>query len=166
MSCKPTIIDVAKAAGVSLTTVSFVINGKADKHRIAAATQNRIRNIIRQLDYQPDPAARAVALGHYADYAKEHLRTPAEVIHADPIPEPVEPASPPIQEAAIIQTTESTPPPASEPDPIPESVTPPEQEPLEPATPTPGVIPEPVIIQEAATPVIIPEPVIIVLTTG
>ena len=31
MSYKPTIVDVAKAAGVSLTTVSFVLIGRAEK---------------------------------------------------------------------------------------------------------------------------------------
>lgn len=31
MSTKPTITEVAKAAGVSKTTVSFVLNGKAER---------------------------------------------------------------------------------------------------------------------------------------
>ena len=34
-----TIKDVAKQAGVSVTTVSIIINGKAEERKISAATQ-------------------------------------------------------------------------------------------------------------------------------
>jgi hypothetical protein len=143
MSYGTTIMDVAKAAGVSLTTVSFVLNGKADKYRIATSTQNRIRNLIRQMAYQPDPAARAVALGHYAEYPKEQLQKQA--ITADPMPEPVITETPPVEPAP-----ESTPTPI--PTPEPEST-------VEQPTPEPTVIIEPVVVAEPSTPEPEPAPI-------
>lgn len=49
-----TIVDVARAAGVSVQTVSAVIN---DKSGISEATRARIRAIVRELDYQPNQLA-------------------------------------------------------------------------------------------------------------
>ncbi|MEI6167194.1 MAG: LacI family DNA-binding transcriptional regulator [bacterium] len=46
-----TIRDVARAAGVSISTVSFVVNGKADRYRIGRDTQARILATVRQLGY-------------------------------------------------------------------------------------------------------------------
>ena len=43
-----TIQDVAKTAGVSVSTVSRVLNGKAD---VAMETQDRIRSVIDDLGY-------------------------------------------------------------------------------------------------------------------
>ncbi|MEI8139316.1 MAG: LacI family DNA-binding transcriptional regulator [bacterium] len=65
MSDKVSIMDVARAAGVSKTTVSRVINEKLDKFRIGIDTQKRVRDMARQMGYQPDPAARDVALGKF-----------------------------------------------------------------------------------------------------
>ena len=63
MSSAVSIMEVAKAAGVSKTTVSRVINGKLHGFRIGLATQARVRSIASQMGYQPDPVARNVALG-------------------------------------------------------------------------------------------------------
>lgn len=54
--------DVARAAGVSQTTVSFVLNDKPG-HSIPEATRLRILKIARQLDYRPHGSARALAAG-------------------------------------------------------------------------------------------------------
>lgn len=51
MSSTVSIADVAKAAGVSKTTVSRVINGKLDQFRIGLATQARVRSVARQMGY-------------------------------------------------------------------------------------------------------------------
>ncbi len=51
-----TIRDVAQRAGVSHTTVSFVVNGKASAN-ISTTTQQRVWSAVRELDYQPDAAA-------------------------------------------------------------------------------------------------------------
>jgi len=54
--------DVARAAGVSQTTVSFVLNDKPG-HSIPEATRRRILEVARQLDYRPHGSARALAAG-------------------------------------------------------------------------------------------------------
>ena len=52
----PTMTDIAKRAGVSASTVSRVINGTAAVH---AATEDRVRAAIRDLDYHPNLLARS-----------------------------------------------------------------------------------------------------------
>ena len=54
--------DVARAAGVSQTTVSFVLNDTPG-HSIPEATRLRILEAARQLDYRPHASARALAAG-------------------------------------------------------------------------------------------------------
>src|ERR1700728_1348364 len=54
--------DVARAAGVSQTTVSFVLTDKPG-HSIPEATRLRILAVARQLDYRPHGSARALAAG-------------------------------------------------------------------------------------------------------
>jgi LacI family transcriptional regulator len=55
-----TLADVARSAGVSLSTVSLVLNDKPLARNLAAATRHRIRNIAEQLNYRPDAAARSL----------------------------------------------------------------------------------------------------------
>ncbi len=57
-SRKVTMADVARRAGVSPTTVSFVVNDDRRLPSITAATQERVREAIRALDYRPNHAAR------------------------------------------------------------------------------------------------------------
>lgn len=52
-----TIQDVAKTAGVSVSTVSRVLNGKAD---VASETQERILSVIDDLGYTTNLAARSM----------------------------------------------------------------------------------------------------------
>ena len=52
-----TIIDVAKRAGVAVTTVSRVIN---DKGQVREETRNRVLAAIEELAYRPSPAARSL----------------------------------------------------------------------------------------------------------
>ncbi len=54
----PTIKDVAREAGVSVTTVSLIINGKAKERRICDDTANRVFAVMRQLGYHPNMSAR------------------------------------------------------------------------------------------------------------
>jgi LacI family transcriptional regulator len=58
---RATLRDVAKAAGVGTTTVSRVINGG---FRVAPEMLTRIETVMRELDYQPDQAARSLKLGN------------------------------------------------------------------------------------------------------
>lgn len=55
--------DVAKAAGVSVTTASFVLNGYAAQKRIAPQTAQRVMDAVRELGYVPNVAARKLT-GH------------------------------------------------------------------------------------------------------
>jgi LacI family transcriptional regulator len=52
--------DIAKRAGVSASTVSFVLNGKADELKISEATQRRVRKIASDLGYRPNIHARSI----------------------------------------------------------------------------------------------------------
>lgn len=53
-----TIYDVAREAGVSLATVSRVINGSAV---VKEKTKNKVLKVIKDLDYQPNEIARGLA---------------------------------------------------------------------------------------------------------
>jgi len=53
-----TIKDIARIAGVSLSTVSLVLNGKSEESRIPPATQKRVWDAVKELDYRPNIAAR------------------------------------------------------------------------------------------------------------
>lgn len=55
-----TIIDVAKRAGVAVTTVSRVMNNKG---QVSAATRDRVLAAIEELAYTPSPAARSLPRG-------------------------------------------------------------------------------------------------------
>ncbi len=58
MSPRPTIRDVAERAGVSIATVSRVLNDRAD---VSVETRERVREVARSVGYSADPAARALA---------------------------------------------------------------------------------------------------------
>ncbi len=55
-------VDVAAYAGVSVATVSFVVNGKAEG-RVSPATRLRVLDAIAALGYVTDASARALATG-------------------------------------------------------------------------------------------------------
>ncbi len=58
-----TLDKIAKLAGVSKTTASYVINGKAQKYRISEKTQKKVLDIVAQHNYRPDHAASALRAG-------------------------------------------------------------------------------------------------------
>ncbi len=61
---RPTQADVARQAGVSRATVSYVLNGQTDgKVAISEDTRQRVLEAIEQLDYQPDARAQALRSG-------------------------------------------------------------------------------------------------------
>ncbi|MDD1476045.1 LacI family DNA-binding transcriptional regulator [Arthrobacter sp. H16F315] len=61
---KPTIRDVAAAAGVSPTTVSYVLTGRTGSStRISQPTRDRVHAAVRDLGYVPNRAARGMRRG-------------------------------------------------------------------------------------------------------
>ena len=55
-----TLEEVARQAGVSKTTASVVLNGRADQVRISETTRARVVAVADQLGYVPDHAARSL----------------------------------------------------------------------------------------------------------
>src|SRR5690242_18159222 len=55
-----TIHDVARQAGVSKATVSYVLNGRETSVRITEATRERVFAAVRELNYHPNAHARAL----------------------------------------------------------------------------------------------------------
>lgn len=62
MARRITLADVAKEAGVSPSTVSFVLNDRPNS-RIAAETAERVRTVARQMGYAADRQARGLKTG-------------------------------------------------------------------------------------------------------
>jgi LacI family transcriptional regulator len=60
MGSNPTIKDVAKKAGVSITTVSFVLNNRKDV-AISEEVKKKVIRVARELDYHPSAMAAGLA---------------------------------------------------------------------------------------------------------
>jgi LacI family fructose operon transcriptional repressor len=58
-----TLDEIAKLAGVSKTTASYVINGKAQKYRISEKTQRKVMAVVEEHNYRPDHAASSLRAG-------------------------------------------------------------------------------------------------------
>jgi transcriptional regulator with XRE-family HTH domain len=56
--------DIARLAGVSVTTASYVINGKAEQQRISAATVERVRAVVDAHGFTPNPQAAGLRSRH------------------------------------------------------------------------------------------------------
>lgn len=51
---------IAKRAGVSRTTVSYVVNGLAETRNISPETRDRVMGLMHEMNYQPDILAQAL----------------------------------------------------------------------------------------------------------
>ncbi len=60
MDTKITIKDIARQAGVSVATVSYVINNRTDQ-RISEETRKKILQIVNLLDYKPNSSAKSLS---------------------------------------------------------------------------------------------------------
>jgi len=56
--------DIARLAGVSVTTASYVINGKAEQQRISSATVERVRKVVELHGFRPNPQAAGLRSRH------------------------------------------------------------------------------------------------------
>lgn len=61
MKTKITIKDIAREAGVSVATVSYVLNNKTEENRISEDTRKKVLQIVNLLDYTPNQSAKALA---------------------------------------------------------------------------------------------------------
>lgn len=59
----PSIKDIASKANVSITTVSFILNGKAAQMRISKAVIEKVEAVIKELDFKPNQVARSLRTG-------------------------------------------------------------------------------------------------------
>ncbi|WP_325892795.1 catabolite repressor/activator [Grimontia sp. NTOU-MAR1] len=55
--------EIARLAGVSRTTASYVINGKSAKYRISERTQQKVMEVVEKHNFRPDHAASALRAG-------------------------------------------------------------------------------------------------------
>ncbi len=78
MSKRPTSADVATEAGVSRTTVSFVMNGRTDV-KIPPATRLRVTKAAERLGYHAHASARQLAAGRSHMLALVLRQTPAQI---------------------------------------------------------------------------------------
>jgi DNA-binding LacI/PurR family transcriptional regulator len=79
-AARPTIADIAKAAGVSKGAVSFALNGRPG---VSEATRARILRVAQDMDWRPHSAARALgaAKAHAVGLA---LARPARTLSLEP----------------------------------------------------------------------------------
>jgi LacI family transcriptional regulator len=78
MSGKTTIKDVAKKAGVSIATVSFVLNNHPGEV-ISDKVKRRVQRVARQLDYHPSAAAAGLARKRTKNLSVIFYRAPSMV---------------------------------------------------------------------------------------
>lgn len=56
--------EVAKLAGVSRTTVSYVINGKAKQFRVSDRTIEKVMAVVKKHNFKPNPVAAGLRVGY------------------------------------------------------------------------------------------------------
>ncbi|HEX7473536.1 MAG TPA: LacI family DNA-binding transcriptional regulator [Candidatus Limnocylindrales bacterium] len=59
VEARPTLVDVARAAGVSVATASRALSGRG---RVAVGTQDRVRRVASDLEFEPMPAGRSLRM--------------------------------------------------------------------------------------------------------
>jgi LacI family transcriptional regulator len=57
---KSTLTDVSAKTGLSITTISRVLNGKSKEFRISKETQEKVKSAIKELGYKPNFAAQSL----------------------------------------------------------------------------------------------------------
>ncbi len=63
MKKKLSISDIARSLNISVTTVSFILNGKAQEKRISDELVKRVQTFIDEVGYKPDSLARSLRTG-------------------------------------------------------------------------------------------------------
>jgi LacI family transcriptional regulator len=86
---RPTSFDVARLAGVSRTTVSFVLNGR-DDISISQATKDRVFEAAKALGYEPNAPAAQLARGSSLTIGLALRQDPAQVASDALLPQTVQ----------------------------------------------------------------------------
>jgi LacI family transcriptional regulator len=63
MHKKTSIHDIAKHLNISATTVSFVLNGKAEERKISVAMKKKILGYVKEIGYRPNSIAQSLRTG-------------------------------------------------------------------------------------------------------
>ncbi|WP_207436133.1 LacI family DNA-binding transcriptional regulator [Sabulibacter ruber] len=63
MKKRLSIRDIAQQLNISITTVSFILNGKAKEKRISEQVTDRVLRLVEELDYKPNQIARSLRTG-------------------------------------------------------------------------------------------------------
>lgn len=63
MEKKVSIKDIARQLGISISTVSFVVNGKAKEKRISEPVTKKVLELVEELGYKPDALAKSFRTG-------------------------------------------------------------------------------------------------------
>ncbi len=63
MKKKILISDIARELGVSVTTVSFILNGKAKEKRISEGLTKRVLDYVKKVGYKPNELAKSLRTG-------------------------------------------------------------------------------------------------------
>ena len=67
--------EIARLAGVSRTTASYVINGKAKQYRVSDKTVEKVMAVVREHNYHPNAVAAGLRAGRTRSIGL--VRTPA-----------------------------------------------------------------------------------------
>ena len=60
---RPTIQQISKELSISTTTISFILNGKADSYKISKTTQKRVLDYLEKRKFKPNAQARSLSTG-------------------------------------------------------------------------------------------------------
>jgi LacI family transcriptional regulator len=63
MRKQPSLTDIARQLNVSTTTVSFILNGKAEENRISAGLAKRVLKFANEIGYVPNHLAKSLRTG-------------------------------------------------------------------------------------------------------
>lgn len=63
MKKKLSISDIAKSLNISVTTISFILNGRAEEKRISEDLVQRVRKYVAEVGYKPNSLARSLRTG-------------------------------------------------------------------------------------------------------
>lgn len=63
MKKKISITDIAKQLDISITTVSFILNGKAEEKRISKDVTDKVLKLVEELNYKPNQLAKSLRTG-------------------------------------------------------------------------------------------------------